>query len=225
MSSTHPVYLIFIGPPGAGKGTQAAMLEKELGLKQVSSGDLFRENLKNQTELGLLAKSFMDRGELVPDEVTIRMVQDRMQRSDCQRGAILDGFPRTLEQASALDAMLAGQGSQINLVPVLTVPDEDLIARLTGRRVCRNCGATYHVVFSPPQAADVCDACGGDLYQRSDDSLDTVRNRLYVYFKQTSPLIGYYYAKGLTRFIDGGQAIEAVRQALLDAVQAVLPGK
>jgi adenylate kinase len=201
------------------------MLEKELGLKQVSSGDLFRENLKNQTELGLLAKSFMDRGELVPDEVTIRMVQDRMQRSDCQRGAILDGFPRTLEQASALDAMLAGQGSQINLVPVLTVPDEDLIARLTGRRVCRNCGTTYHVVFNPPQAADVCDACGGDLYQRSDDSLDTVRNRLYVYFKQTSPLIGYYYAKGLTRFIDGGQAIETVRQALLDAVQAVLPGK
>lgn len=224
MSSPHPVYLIFMGPPGAGKGTQAAMLEKELGLKQVSSGDLFRENLKNQTELGLLAKSFMDRGELVPDDVTIRMVQDRMQRPDCQRGVILDGFPRTLEQASALDAMLAGQGSKIDLAPVLTVPDEDLIARLTGRRVCRNCGTTYHVVFNPPQAADVCDACGGELYQRSDDSLDTVRNRLYVYYKQTSPLIGYYFAKGLTRFIDGSQAIEAVRQALLDAVQAVKPG-
>jgi adenylate kinase len=225
MSSTHPVYLIFIGPPGAGKGTQAAMLEKELGLKQVSSGDLFRENLKNQTELGLLAKSYMDRGELVPDEVTIRMVQDRMQRPDCARGAILDGFPRTLQQASALDAMLASQGSKIDLAPVLTVNDDDLIARLTGRRVCRNCGATYHVMFNPPKVEGVCDACGGELYQRSDDSLETVRNRLYVYYKQTSPLIGYYYAKGLTTFIDGSQAIEVVKQALLDAIEAALQGK
>jgi adenylate kinase len=225
MPSTHPVYLIFIGPPGAGKGTQAAMLEKELGLKQISSGDLFRENLKNQTELGLLAKSYMDRGELVPDEVTIRMVQDRMRRPDCAQGIILDGFPRTLQQASALDAMLAGQGSQIDLAPVLTVSDEELIARLTGRRVCRGCGATYHVIFNPSRAEGVCDACGAELYQRSDDSLETVRNRLYVYYKQTSPLIGYYYAKGLTTFIDGGQAIEAVRQALLDATQALLPDK
>lgn len=225
MSSTHPIYLIFIGPPGAGKGTQAAMLEKELGLKQVSSGDLFRENLKNQTELGVLAKSYMDRGELVPDEVTIRMVQDRMQRSDCARGAILDGFPRTLQQASALDAMLASQGSRIDLTPVLTVNDDELIARLTGRRVCRNCGATYHVQFNPPKAEGVCDACGGELYQRSDDSLETVRNRLYVYYKQTSPLIGYYFAHGLTAFIDGSQAIEVVRQALLDVIQPALQGQ
>ena len=224
MSSTHPVYLIFIGPPGAGKGTQAAMLEKELGLKQVSSGDLFRENLKNQTELGLLAKSYMDRGELVPDEDTIRMVQDRMQRPDCARGAILDGFPRTLQQASALDAMLASQGSKIDLAPVLTVNDDDLIARLTGRRVCRNCGATYHVMFNPPKVEAVCDACGGELYQRSDDSLETVRNRLYVYYKQTSPLIGYYFAHGLTTFIDGSQAIEVVKQALLDTIQPALQG-
>ncbi len=225
MSSQHPVYLIFIGPPGAGKGTQAATLEQELGLKQVSSGDLFRENLKNQTELGTLAKSYMDRGELVPDEVTIRMVQDRMQRSDCARGVILDGFPRTLQQASALDAMLASQGSKIDLAPVLTVNDDDLIARLTGRRVCRNCGATYHMMFNPSKVEGVCDACGGELYQRSDDSLETVRNRLYVYYKQTSPLIGYYYANGLTRFIDGSQAIEVVRQALLDAIQPVYQGQ
>jgi adenylate kinase len=201
------------------------MLEKEFGLKQVSSGDLFRENLKNQTELGLLAKSFMDRGELVPDEVTIAMVQDRMQRPDCARGAILDGFPRTLQQASALDAMLTSQGSKIDLAPVLTVNDDDLIARLTGRRVCRNCGATYHVMFNRPQVEGVCDACGGELYQRSDDSLETVRNRLYVYYKQTSPLIGYYYAHGLTRFIDGSQAIEVVKQALLDAIQPVYQGQ
>lgn len=222
MASTHPVYVIFIGPPGAGKGTQAAMLEKELGLKQVSSGDLFRENLKNQTELGLLAKSYMDRGELVPDDVTIRMVQDRMQRPDTAKGVILDGFPRTLEQASALDAMLASQGSRISLTPVLTVPDDDLIARLTGRRVCRNCGATYHILFNPSKVENVCDACGGELYQRSDDSLETVRNRLYVYYKQTSPLIGYYYAKGLVKTIDGSQDINVVKQALLDAIRATV---
>ncbi|MFZ2489218.1 MAG: adenylate kinase [Anaerolineae bacterium] len=222
MASTHPVYVIFIGPPGAGKGTQAAMLEKELGLKQVSSGDLFRENLKNQTELGLLAKSYMDRGELVPDDVTIRMVQDRMQRPDTAKGVILDGFPRTLEQASALDAMLASQGSRISLTPVLTVPDDDLIARLTGRRVCRNCGATYHILFNPSKVENVCDACGGELYQRSDDSLETVRNRLYVYYKQTSPLIGYYYAQGLVKTIDGSQDINVVKQALLDAIRATV---
>jgi adenylate kinase len=148
-----------------------------------------------------------------------------MRRPDCTRGVILDGFPRTLEQASALDAMLASQDSQIALVPVLTVSDDELIARLTGRRVCRNCGATYHMVFNPPQAENVCDACGGELYQRSDDSLETVHNRLYVYYKQTSPLIGYYYAKGLTSFIDGSQAIEVVKQALLDAIQTALHGK
>ena len=137
MQSDHPVYLIFVGPPGAGKGTQAAMLEEELGLKQVSSGDLFRENLKNQTELGLLAKSYMDRGELVPDNVTISMIKERLGRPDCEKGAILDGFPRTLEQAKALDGMLANQGSKIDLVPALSVPDEELMGRLTGRRVCR----------------------------------------------------------------------------------------
>ena len=222
MESTHPVYLLFIGPPGAGKGTQAAMLEKELGLKQVSSGDLFRENLKNQTELGKLAKSYMDRGELVPDEVTIRMVQDRLQRPDCATGVILDGFPRTLEQASALDVMLAGQGSKISLVPVLTVQDDELVARLTGRRVCRACGTTYHVQFNPSTEEGVCDACGGELYQRSDDSLDTVRNRLYVYYKQTSPLIGYYYAQKLVRFLDGSLGIDEVQQMLLDVIHAAL---
>lgn len=221
MRSTNPIYLVFMGPPGAGKGTQAAMLEQELGLKQVSTGDLFRENLKNETELGLLAKSYMDRGALVPDDVTIAMVKERLARADCARGAILDGFPRTLEQASALDAMLASEGSCINLAPLLMVQDDDLIARLTGRRVCRNCGATYHVQFNPPKVESVCDVCGGELYQRSDDSLETVRNRLFVYYKQTSPLIGYYYAKGLLVKINGDQPIEAVRRDLLDAIKAV----
>lgn len=219
MSEASPIYLILVGPPGAGKGTQAAMLEQALGLKQVSSGDLFRENLKNQTELGLLAKSYMDRGELVPDGVTISMVQDRIARPDCAKGVILDGFPRTLEQAKALDDMLAAQGSRISLVPMLIVPDEELLERLTGRRVCRQCAATYHVLFNPPKVEGVCDVCGGELYQRSDDSLETVRNRLFVYYKQTSPLVGYYFAKGLLVKIDGMRAIDAVQQDLLGAIQ------
>ncbi len=225
MSSEHPVYLIFVGPPGAGKGTQATMLEEELGLKQVSSGDLFRENLKNQTELGLLARSYMDRGELVPDNVTISMIKERLTRPDCAKGVILDGFPRTLEQARALDGMLASQGSKIDLVPALTVPDEELMGRLTGRQVCRNCGATYHMLFMPPKAEGVCDKCGGELYQRSDDSPETVLNRLYVYYKQTSPLIGYYFAKDLTVFVDGNRSVDEVKQALMDAIQAALHEK
>ena len=218
MSSEHPIYLIFVGPPGAGKGTQATMLEEELGLKQVSSGDLFRENLKNQTELGLLAKSYMDRGELVPDNVTISMIKERLTRPDCEKGAILDGFPRTLEQAKALDGMLTSQGSKIDLVPALTVPDEELMGRLTGRRVCRSCGATYHMLFMPPRAEGVCDKCGGELYQRDDDSEATVRNRLEVYRNQTEPLIGYYDQAGVVARIDGAQApdevYEDIRMAL-----------
>lgn len=217
-SASTPTYLILIGPPGAGKGTQAAMLEQTLGLKQVSSGDLFRENLKNETELGKLAKQYMDRGELVPDDVTIAMVKDRIARPDCARGVILDGFPRTLEQAKALDEMLAAQNSAIRLVPLLTVPDEELMERLTGRRVCRACGATYHLRFNPPKVAGVCDACGGELYQRSDDSPETVRNRLFVYYKQTSPLIGYYFAKGLLVKLDGQGPIAEVQQALVNAI-------
>ncbi len=218
-SEASPIYLILLGPPGAGKGTQASMLEQALGLKQVSSGDLFRENLKNQTELGLLARSYMDRGELVPDDVTIRMVQDRIARPDCAKGVILDGFPRTLEQAKALDDMLAAQGQRIALVPMLVVPDEELMERLTGRRVCRQCGATFHTVFNPPKVEGVCDACGGELYQRSDDAPETVRNRLFVYYKQTSPLIGYYFAKGLLVRIDGLRSIDEVNKDLLVLIQ------
>jgi adenylate kinase len=211
--------LILIGPPGAGKGTQAALLEQALGLKQVSSGDLFRENLKNETELGLLAKGYMERGELVPDEVTIAMVRERIQRPDCQKGVILDGFPRTLAQAKALDEMLASQGLGIRLVPQIEVPDQELMDRLTGRRVCRNCAATYHVRFNPPSQEGICDACGGELYQRPDDSPETVRNRLYVYYKQTSPLLGYYFAKELLVGLDGTLSIEEVHRNLLAVIQ------
>ncbi|MCS6843669.1 MAG: adenylate kinase [Caldilineales bacterium] len=220
-SQASPIYLVLVGPPGAGKGTQAAMLEQALGLKQVASGDLFREHLKNQTELGLLAKSYIDRGELVPDDVTIRMVQERIAQPDCARGVILDGFPRTLEQAKALDEMLATRGARVALVPLLAVPDEELMERLTGRRVCKQCGANYHVRFNPPRVEGVCDACGGELYQRSDDTPETVRNRLYVYYKQTSPLIGYYFAKGLLVKINGSQPMADVQRDLIAAVERV----
>lgn len=220
MVSSTPFYLILIGPPGAGKGTQAAMLEQALGLKQVSSGDLFRENLKNETEVGLLAKGYIERGELVPDDVTIRMVRERLARPDCANGAILDGFPRTLEQASALDEMLAAQGSRISLVPLIEVSDEEILDRLTGRRLCRAHGHTYHLRYKPPRVAGICDLDGSELYQRSDDKAGTVRNRLYVYYKQTSPLIGYYFARGLLVRINGQQPIEAVHQELIAAVRA-----
>ncbi len=222
MASAYPIHLVLVGPPGAGKGTQAAMLESQLGLKQISSGDLFRENLKNHTELGQLAKIYIDRGDLVPDNVTIAMVEDRIQRPDCARGVIFDGFPRTLEQARALDEMLALQGSEIRVAPALVASDEVIIDRLTGRRVCRNCGAVYHVCYNAPKVDGVCDVCGGELCQRSDDLPETVRNRLYVYYKQTSPLIGYYYAKDLLIRVDADQPIETVKQAMLQAIGAVI---
>lgn len=222
-SPNSQTYLVLIGPPGAGKGTQADLLEQNLGLKKVSSGDLFRENLKNQTPLGRLAQEYMDRGELVPDAVTIDMIKERITRSDCRSGVILDGFPRTLEQAQALEDMLASLGTRIHSVPLLTVPDEELIRRLTGRRVCQNCGASYHVTLNPPRQAGVCDRCGGELHQRTDDTEETVRNRLFVYYKQTSPLVGYYFAKGLLVKIDGMRSIEEIQRDLVDAIQAAQP--
>jgi adenylate kinase len=222
MWSASPIYLVLIGPPGAGKGTQAVLLEKELGLKQVSSGDLFRENLKRETELGQLAKGYMDRGELVPDHLTIAMVRERLGRPDCLEGAILDGFPRTLQQAKALDQMLVGEGVALSLVPVLEVADQELMERLTGRRVCRDCGATYHIRFNRPEREGVCDICGGELFQRSDDQPETVRNRLYVYYKQTSPLIGYYFAQDLLAQIDGNRSIEEIYADLKRSIEAAV---
>ena len=217
MSDSQRTYVVLLGVPGAGKGTQAKLLEQTLQFPQISTGDIFRFNLKNATALGLLAKSYMDRGDLVPDEVTIQMVADRLAWDDCVRGAILDGFPRTLPQAAALDKITAPFGG-VRVAPLITIDDDEAMRRITGRRVCRTCGAVYHVDFNPPQREGVCDVDGGDLYQRDDDKPDTVRNRLYVYYKQTSPLVGYYYAKGLLVEIDGAQAIEGVQKALSDAV-------
>lgn len=215
-----PVIIIMVGAPGAGKGTQAKLLSKKTGLPHISSGDLFRENLKNETELGKLAKTYMDKGELVPDDLTIKMVQDRLSRPDCADGAILDGFPRTCAQAEALDTTLAESGMKIDLVPFIQVPEDVLMARLTGRWTCRENGHIYHTLFSPPKQEGICDLDGSELYQRKDDTPETVANRIKVYFDQTAPLIEFYREKGVLVEIDGNREIEQVNQSLLDQIPA-----
>jgi adenylate kinase len=221
--AAQPLFLVMLGAPGAGKGTQARLLSEAGGLPQISSGDIFRENIKLETPLGLLAKSYIDSGGLVPDDVTIDMVMERLSRADCAGGAILDGFPRTLPQADALDRALAQRSVRISLVPLLEVSDEEVIERLAGRRVCRSCQEMYHVTFSPARVAGVCDKCGGELYQRSDDNAETVRNRLFVYYKQTAPLVGYYYAHGVLTSLAGDRPVEEVQADLLAAVRAIRP--
>ena len=216
------MYLVLLGPPGAGKGTQAERLQEELKLPHVASGDLFRENIKNETELGLLAKKYIDKGQLVPDDVTIAMVRDRLQRPACDRGAILDGFPRTQPQAQSLDTMLADMGRQVGGVLYIAVPDEELVRRLSGRWICRQCQTPYHTMFNPPASEGVCDACGGELYQRDDDKPETVRARLKVYHQQTSPLIDYYRQAGLLVEVDGAGDIATVSAALLEAARSLM---
>ena len=215
MAANDRKFIVFLGPPGSGKGTQARRIQELLGLPQVATGDLFRYNLKNQTELGLLAKKYIDAGDLVPDEVTIRMVEERLAREDCAQGAILDGFPRNLEQAVALDHMLAPYGG-VTVAPLFEVEDDVVVERISGRRICRNCGAVYHIKFNPPKQDNICDVCGGELYQRDDDKPETVKNRLYVYYKHTAPLIGYYFAKGILARINAEQPLDDVTQQLLD---------
>jgi len=212
-------YIVLLGPPGAGKGTQAQVISKEMGLAHISSGDLFRENLKNQTELGKLAQGFMNRGELVPDDVTIAMVRDRLSRPDCEKGALLDGFPRTPAQAEALGNMLAEFGGKVDYVPYISVPAEVLIERLGGRWTCPTCGRVYHEKYNPPQTPGKCDVDGSELYQREDDQAATVERRIKVYMEQTSPLIDYYRQKGLLLEVDGTQPIEKVTEELLSAIK------
>ena len=216
-----PVYLVMLGAPGAGKGTQARLIAEKFDLAHISSGDLFRENIKNKTELGELAQSFISKGELVPDEVTIRMVEDRLSRDDCANGAILDGFPRTPPQAKALSDLLEGLGSDIDLVPYIKVPEEVLVERLSGRCTCRAHGHVYHKIFNPPRQAGVCDIDGSELYHREDDLPDTVRNRISVYLAQTSPLIEHYREMGILTEINGNQPIEEVHADMMAAFQAV----
>jgi len=212
-------FVVLLGPPGAGKGTQAKLLAQALGVPHVSSGDLFRDHLSRETELGLLAKGYMEQGELVPDDVTVGLVADRIGQPDYQKGVILDGFPRTLSQAVALDGALGERGQQVNVVPLIQVRDEEVVRRLTARRTCRDCGAVYNLVFNPPRVKDVCDACAGELYQRDDDNMETVRNRLYTHYKETAPLIGYYFAKGLLVEVNGEQMIDDVQADLRAVVE------
>lgn len=212
-------YIVLLGPPGAGKGTQAEVISKEMHLAHISSGDLFRENLKNQTELGKLAQGYMNRGELVPDDVTIAMVKDRLSRPDCADGALLDGFPRTPAQAEALAEMLGSMGQQITSVPYISVPAQELIERLGGRWTCPTCGRVYHEKYNPPKTPGVCDLDGTPLIQRDDDKAETVERRIHVYMEQTAPLIDYYRQKGLLVEVDGTKSIDEVSREILTALQ------
>jgi adenylate kinase len=204
------VNIVLMGLPGAGKGTQAEKIVEKYGIPHISTGDMFRAAIKGGTELGLKAKSFMDNGDLVPDEVTIGIVRERLSKEDCDKGFLLDGFPRTVTQAEALENILADLGKKMNYVININVDKDILMGRLTGRRICKECGATYHLVFNPPTEEGVCDRCGGELYQRADDNEETVQNRLDVNIKQTQPLLAYYEDKGYLKNIDGQQDIHRV---------------
>ena len=211
-------FYVLLGPPGAGKGTQAATVAEKCGIPHISSGNIFRENLKNNTELGIKAKQYMEKGELVPDEITIGMVQDRLLQPDCKAGAILDGFPRTPAQADALASFLSDNNGKIECVPLIEVSSEELIERLTGRWTCKQEGHVYHTKYNPPKEVGKCDLDGSPLYQREDDKPETVKQRIEVYYKQTAPLIDYYKEKGLLVEIDGELPIEDVNQAILKVV-------
>lgn len=199
-----------MGLPGAGKGTQAEQIVDRYGIPHISTGDMFRAAMKDGTELGLQAKSFMDKGELVPDEVTIGIVRERLSKDDCRNGFLLDGFPRTVPQAEALESILTELEKHLDYVININVNHEILMDRLTGRRICKNCGATYHLVFNPPAQEHLCDRCGGELYQRADDNAETVQNRLDVNMKQAKPLLDFYESKGYLRNINGQQEIDKV---------------
>lgn len=212
--------IVLVGPPGAGKGTQAAFLAKNLSIPHISTGDLFRANISQQTELGKLAKSYMDRGELVPDEVTIAMAKDRMEQPDARGGFLLDGFPRNVSQAEALDDMLKGESMKLDAVLDLEVPEDEVVKRIAGRRICRNESAhVFHVSYKAPKQDGVCDLCGGELYQRDDDSEDTVRTRLEVYHTQTEPIIDYYKAQGLVVTISALGKVEEVTERAMEALR------
>ncbi|MBD9702683.1 adenylate kinase [Streptomyces caniscabiei] len=212
--------IVLVGPPGAGKGTQAAFLAQNLSIPHISTGDLFRANISKQTELGKLAKSYMDKGELVPDEVTIAMAKDRMEQPDAEHGFLLDGFPRNVSQAEALDVTLRDESMNLDAVLDLEVPEEEVVKRIAGRRICRNDSAhVFHVTYKKPKQEGLCDTCGGELYQRDDDSEETVRTRLEVYHTQTEPIIDYYKAQGLVVTISALGPVEEVTQRAMEALK------
>jgi adenylate kinase len=213
------VYIILLGAPGAGKGTQAATVGQELNLVRIASGDLFRQALEQGAKLGLEAKSYMEKGMLVPNEITTQMVLERMSAPDCEPGVILDGFPRNLEQAEALDKALAQKGKSIDKVVYIKVSEEELLKRLSGRWICRNCQTPYHSTNSPPRVWGKCDKCGGELYQRPDDTIETVKKRLQVYFAQTAPLIDYYTQAGKLLEVDGEGSVDEVGRRIVVALR------
>ncbi len=216
------IYIVLLGPPGVGKGTQAEVISERTGQVHISSGQLFRENLKDHTDLGKVAKSYMDRGDLVPDDVTIGMLRERLSQPDCKAGAILDGFPRTPAQADACEKMLAEFKGRVNLVPYISAPEEVLAERISGRLVCRAHGHTYHQKFEPPKQAGICDIDGSELYQRDDDKAETVKRRISVYLEQTAPLVDYYRQRGVLVQINGDLPVEEVTAHLLDALKKVV---
>ncbi|MGW0289831.1 adenylate kinase [Streptomyces tuirus] len=218
--------IVLVGPPGAGKGTQAAFLAKNLSIPHISTGDLFRANISRQTELGKLAKSYMDAGNLVPDEVTIAMAKDRMEQPDAENGFLLDGFPRNVSQAEALDELLESESMQLDAVLDLEVPEDEVVKRIAGRRICRNDSShVFHVTYKQPAKDSVCDVCGGELYQRDDDSEETVRTRLEVYHTQTEPIIDYYKAQGLVVTISALGKVEDVTTRAMEALKRDEDGK
>ena len=211
--------LLIMGRPGAGKGTQAANIKDYYKIPHISTGDMFRAAIKNQTELGLLAKSYMDKGGLVPDEVTIGLVRERLAEADCKNGFLLDGFPRTVAQAEALDEILSANGIKLDAVLDVNVPAEKLIRRMVGRRVCKTCGATFHVEFNAPKKDGICDNCGSPLIQRADDTEATAKNRLEVYDNQTAPLLDFYSKKGILKTVNGDQPLDKVFEDIKETLR------
>jgi adenylate kinase len=214
------MHIIMLGAPGAGKGTQADILSQEMNLPHIASGDLFRQAVEERTELGLLAKSYMDKGELVPDEVTIKMILERINQPDCASGCLFDGFPRTSHQAEVLDEALREQGKTIDKAIYIEVPNEELVKRLSGRRLCRVCQTPYHIISSPPKTPGKCDKCGGELYQRSDDKEETVKDRLSIFFAQTVPILDYYKKQGKLIKVKGNLGIQQVAREIIFALKA-----
>ncbi|MDR0219798.1 MAG: adenylate kinase [Lachnospiraceae bacterium] len=210
--------IIMLGAPGAGKGSRAAIMAEHYKIPHISTGDIFRANLKAGTELGLEAKKYMDAGELVPDELTVKILLDRVSQSDCASGYILDGFPRTINQAEVLEAELAKQSEKIDFAIEVYVPDEMIEERMSGRRVCKACGATYHAANNPPAREGICDKCGGEVIQRADDAIETVRQRLVVYHEQTAPLIDFYAKRGILKWVDGTGSLQT---ALISAQKVI----